>query len=345
MANVVISPNMNLPIPVVGQDAGPDWANNVNNCLGITGGGIDGHNHTSGNGVQIPPGGLNINADLPFNSNNATLLKTIRFVAQVSPIGAVAPNLGCLYVAGVDLYYNDESGNQVRLTASGSVNATSSGISSGTATASFVGGVLVVDSATNTPGNIQGGSISIGDNTSGSNFVTISAPSSLAANYNYTLPSGTPASNGAFLTSATSGALGYTNVDNSTLIISSNILQIPSSVNLPGKAAQEANKNIIVSNSNATNSLAIIRGIVAPGGTIAGGEGFTVSLSSTGTYSLIWTNAFTDTPSVVVTLDGITSPYIVSASGSTLGSIVYITNTSNVASNQYFQFIAIGQRT
>ena len=38
------SPNMNLPIPIVGQEVGPAWANDLNGCMSI----IDGHNHTVG---------------------------------------------------------------------------------------------------------------------------------------------------------------------------------------------------------------------------------------------------------------------------------------------------------
>ena len=51
MANVTLSPNMNLPVPVVGQDPGPDWANNINSSLGI----LDQHDHTPGKGIQIVP--------------------------------------------------------------------------------------------------------------------------------------------------------------------------------------------------------------------------------------------------------------------------------------------------
>src|ERR1700677_1577034 len=142
MSDTSLTPNMNLVVPTVGQDQGPDWANNLNADLGI----LDQHNHSSGQGVQITPSGLNINMDLPFNSNNATLLNTVRFNNLSAPLAGTAPNLGCIYEAQNELYYNDGVGNSVKMTSGGSVNATTSGISSGTATASFVGGVLVVDS-------------------------------------------------------------------------------------------------------------------------------------------------------------------------------------------------------
>jgi hypothetical protein len=183
MSNFILTPLMNLPNPVPGTDPGPDYADNLEACFDI----IDGHNHSVGSGNQINPSGIVINADLPFASNNATLLRSVRFIAQGSPLSG-AQDLGCLYEAGVDLYYNDGSGNQVRITSGGTVNATSSGIVSGTASAAFSSGTLVVDQNTNTPGNIQAGSILIGNNVVSSNFVTLSAHSSLASNYNIVLP-------------------------------------------------------------------------------------------------------------------------------------------------------------
>lgn len=178
-----ISPNMGLVVPTVSQEPGPLWATDINSCLGI----IDQHNHTSGQGVPIPTAGININADLPLNSFNLTTVNTVRFQALSGSLAGTSPNLGCIYVAGVDLYYNDISGNIVRLTSGGAVNATSSGISSGTATASFSGGVLVVDSNTNTPGNIKAGSYLMGDGTTDGYFVTVQPPV-LAASYSLTLP-------------------------------------------------------------------------------------------------------------------------------------------------------------
>lgn len=49
MANTTTSPNMGMPVPVVGTDPGPDWANNINACLSI----IDSHNHSTGQGAPV----------------------------------------------------------------------------------------------------------------------------------------------------------------------------------------------------------------------------------------------------------------------------------------------------
>lgn len=183
---------MNLPIPVVGQDPGPDWATNIASSLNI----VDSHNHTSGQGVQLTPDSLNINTDLPFNGSNATIVRSVRFDPQGSPI-AEASDLGCLYEAGVDLYYNDGAGNQVRITQGGSVTGSSgtiTGLPSGTASASFAGGTFTWESATNTPAAMAVGPLIIGEATASPNTVTLQSPTSLAANYALTLPAGLPAS-------------------------------------------------------------------------------------------------------------------------------------------------------
>ena len=111
--------------------------------------------------------------------------------------------LARLYESGVDLYYNDGSGNQVQITSGGMVNATSSGISGGTATAAFVANVLIVNQNTNTPGDIKCGSVFIGNNTVSSYYVEVSAPNALAGNYQLVLPA-IPGST-LFLTLDTSG--------------------------------------------------------------------------------------------------------------------------------------------
>src|SRR5271170_7015417 len=106
MANIIITPNMNLPNPVVGTDPGPDYGNNLNASLVL----IDQHDHSPGHGVLITPTGLNINVDLPINNNNLTLVRSVRFMAQGAPISLVT-DLSCLYSvtesgSNGDLWYN-----------------------------------------------------------------------------------------------------------------------------------------------------------------------------------------------------------------------------------------------
>lgn len=231
MSDVTISPNMSLLIPNVGVDPGPDWANNLNASLSI----IDGHSHTPGSGVQITPSALDINSDLTMQKNNLTVVRTVRFDPQVSAIAALSPDIGCLYEAGVDLYYNDGSGNQIRITQGGAVagaSGTITGLPSGTASAAYVSGsgTFVFQQATSTAANFDIGTIVLrypGSYPSpAGNFIMLEAPATLASGYAIKFPATTPGIANALYTMNTSGVLSYTNVDSSSLIISSSTLQI-----------------------------------------------------------------------------------------------------------------------
>lgn len=189
MADFTNSANMSLPIPTVGIAPGPEWATLLDNCLTI----IDRHDHTPGNGVPIPVSALNINADLPVNSNNVTLARSLRFSPNIVAI-ALPADIGALYVVGNDLYYNDSVGNQIRLTQSGSIVGTAgsiTGLPSGTASVVYnaIQSTYVFQSATGIAGNLDAGSLSLRDTSPDSNFaVTLQAPVGLGANYAITLP-------------------------------------------------------------------------------------------------------------------------------------------------------------
>jgi hypothetical protein len=179
------SPNMKLPIPIPGVDTGLTWENSLVSCLTL----IDQHMHAPNYGVQIPSSGLNINGTLSINNQYLTSIGGLFLTQYASPISSSL--LSVLYSgngASGDLFYNDGAGNQVRITEGGAVNATSSGISSGTATAAFSAGLLVVNSATNTPANIQGASLLLGNNLANSKYLTLSPPSSMASNISMMLP-------------------------------------------------------------------------------------------------------------------------------------------------------------
>lgn len=217
MANTIITPNMGLPLPVPGVDPGPDYANQQTAAGQI----IDAHNHTPGNGVLIPPDGININAALTFQNNPATDLQASVYIPQPSFL-----TLYSVYFSGVDLYANDGSGNVIQITSAGTVNATSSGISSGTASASFSSGVLIVNAAANTPANIQVGSVLLGNNVANSKFLTLSPPAAMPANYTLVLPHIPVVKS--IMTLDTSGNMNadYT-LDGSTIAVSGGVIGIP----------------------------------------------------------------------------------------------------------------------
>lgn len=215
---------MNLIVPVTGTDPGPDYANDINTSLGT----IDGHNHSSGSGVPVSPSGLDINTDLPFGSNNATGLRTARFVPQASPL-ALPTDLGCLYESGVDLYYNDGNGNQVRITASGAVAGTPGSIANlvAPASATYVAanGTFVWQQDANKSADMDFGSAILRNDTTSSFGLTLSPPT-LAADYSITLPALPVAQK--FVTMDASGIMAAPwAVDNSTLeIATSTTLQV-----------------------------------------------------------------------------------------------------------------------
>ena len=120
MPNTVVSPNMNITVPVVLTDPGPDWAQRIYTALFTT---IDLHDHSAGKGVQVTPAGMSINADLAFGSFNATALRSSRFTSQGAPL-ALGADVGCAYVSGGELWYNDLASRQVQLTKLGALNTT-----------------------------------------------------------------------------------------------------------------------------------------------------------------------------------------------------------------------------
>lgn len=190
---VIISPNMNLPVPVVGVEAGPQYATDINNCMSS----IDAHNHTPGLGVQIPPAGLNLNSDVTFMGNRALNLKSVVMTSQGSPLAGASPDLGAMYVSGADLFYNDTSGNQIRLTQSGSIVGSSGNISGlvPPASATYVGGnsTFVWQSNVNQAAGMDNGPVTIRDFVTSAKGVTLQSPVSLPADYSITLLSSLPA--------------------------------------------------------------------------------------------------------------------------------------------------------
>lgn len=328
------TPNMNLVVSTVNVDSGLNWENNLNASLAI----IDQHNHTTGSGVQITPAGLNINSALPFNGQGATAVAYLSLDGQ-APFPTIDASI---YSNGVDLFFLDGSGNQVRITQSGSVagsSGTITGLPSGTASASFGAGTFVFQSATSTSANLDCGEIVLRNNTASSKGVTLSPVGSLGANYSLVLPT-LPAST-SFVTLDSSGNLSGS-VALSSGIVSS---MLGSNLNLPGKAVKEGGNNVVVSNSNATNSLAIVRGLIQGNGTIISGEGYTVNHSATGTYVVSYSTSFGDVPSVVCTDITGFIPAVSQSGGVGPNSFTVVWRTSGgSATDTQFAFHSIGQR-
>ena len=197
---------MNLPIPIVGVDAGPAYATLVDNCLTI----IDGHNHSPGSGVQITPDGLNINSTLTIQGQFLTNIGGLTFSSQ-----SVTPANQTVYFSGVNLFVTDGNGNIIPITASGGLAGTPGSISNLTApaSASYVSAnsTFVFQSDTATAANIDAGSIILRDLTASSHGLTLSPPLALSSDYTITLP--TLPSQLSVLTLSTSGAMATVSFD------------------------------------------------------------------------------------------------------------------------------------
>lgn len=216
------TPAMGLVSPTIGTDSGLVWEQSVNANNNT----VDGHDHTPGKGVQVPPSGLNINSDLPVQSNNITQIRAARFTPQGSPIPNTGADVGEVYVSGNELFYNDVSGgNQVQITNAGNVNVTSSGISSGTASAAFSGSTLVVKSSSTSFANVDVQSIILANSGNLSNQLTLQAPT-LSTSIVETLPL-PPASATSIMQMDTSGNMSAVlTVDGSTIVKTSNVLGV-----------------------------------------------------------------------------------------------------------------------
>lgn len=180
----ISTPNMNLPVPVVGQESGPQYATDVNSCFSL----LDQHDHSPGKGVQITPNGLNINASLSMQNNLLINSAGVTFQNQTS----TGP-LSTMYEKGVDLFYVDGNGNDIRLTQSGSIAGSTGSISGLTppASASYVSGLstFVWQSNTNIAANMDLGAILMRNLSPNSTFsLTLQPPPGLASNFTLTLP-------------------------------------------------------------------------------------------------------------------------------------------------------------
>lgn len=112
--------NMQLVLADVSVTTGPQWAQILNTALGR----VDLHDHSSGNGVQITPTGININAALDFNSYD--LLDALS-VSLSSQAFATTTKTGSLQRIGTNLWWVNSSGVAVQITSGSSVVSTGSG--------------------------------------------------------------------------------------------------------------------------------------------------------------------------------------------------------------------------
>lgn len=369
MADTTTSTNMLLPVPIVGQDPGPTYATDINSCLSL----IDQHDHSPNHGVPITPSGLNISSDLSILGNNLTTVKGVRFSTQTPATPSSSPNVDTLYVSGHDLYYNNSAGNQVQITIGPVVAGSPGNIANliAPATASFdaIGGKFVWMRTGTAYAQMEFSDAVMHNPDTFANALTLKSPASPAAPFSIILPY-LPASN-SFLQMDTSGvitgviplSLGIVaaNIANATItdakmvantLTASSIAnatltgtQMSSNINLPGNAVKENGQNVVVSNTNASTSLSIIRGYINSAAAVVFGEGIaTVSQPSLGTYVITFTTPFASAPActAMAVTAGAGTPDFFFAIPPTNTSQLVIANNSGLSRD--FMFIAIGPR-
>lgn len=272
----IISPNMSLPVPSVGTTQGPDYATNVNNSLTL----IDQHDHTPGKGVQITPAGLNINDTLSMNDNSLIDITQLVLVASNSasttPLSlSVAP--GGESPQQQDLWYTPNTGVPIQITKNGAVNVVASSIEGETYAAGTFFWTQAQDALPTTPANFDIGSIVLRPNVALTMLGVVLQPASaIASQYSINLPLIPSVKN--ILTLDTSGNMvADTNVDNSTIEISSNTIQVKNQ----GITAAKILNNTITTNQISLTA-AITKGQLAN----AAFNTTTDTVTATGTYTV-----------------------------------------------------------
>jgi hypothetical protein len=177
--------------------------------------------------VQITPLGLDININLNIQNNDLTNVSGVDFSMPAS--SSVLTRLYTNTQSGggvVDLFYNDGAGNVIPLTKAGVVNSTASSIPG----ESYSGGTFtwVQGSGSTTPANFDIGLITIRPNIASTTYgVQLQPPSGIASDYALVLPA-LPAAKGIVQLDSSGNITATLVPDNSTIVISSNTLQVPS---------------------------------------------------------------------------------------------------------------------
>jgi microcystin-dependent protein len=192
------TPLMSLVLPTPGPlgTLGPDWALNLNTAFNV----VDLHDHTTGKGSRVPVSAININSDLNMAGYNSSEARSYKCLNNLSAL-SLSTDVSSLYVAGGDLYYNNASGTQVKITSGSGINLTSVGSIGGdysTSSASLSYSAVSTDfSFTSVPGitaSITCGSVKISEEVSGGKYVKLQTPVGLGSNYDLTFMTGLPAS-------------------------------------------------------------------------------------------------------------------------------------------------------
>jgi hypothetical protein len=204
---------MGLALPTEDGSAGT-WDTILNAALGATGDGIDGHDHTTGKGVKIPSGALNINADVSWASGGSnfslTDVKALDF-AEVAAADVVALS-SAIFVSSADhnLYFRNSLGVNVKIIDGSTLNVSITGGIGGDYAS--ISALVDYDDASDSYrfrqqistlvrqfAKLQSADVALyeykaaGTTPVPANAVTLKSPTALAAPYSITMPAAVPA--------------------------------------------------------------------------------------------------------------------------------------------------------
>jgi hypothetical protein len=201
---------MSMVLPTVGASLDV-WGTIINTALTLN----DAHDHTTGKGVKVPSAGLNINADVAWNSGGTyyglTGVKILDFQPQAAAgLTAFSSALFSNSTDANNLYYRNASGVNVKITDGSTLNVSIVGGIGGDY--SSIGALLDYDDASDTYrfrqqnvtvrqyAHIAAGDVDLyeykapADATAPTNRVRLSSPAALAASYALTFPAALPGS-------------------------------------------------------------------------------------------------------------------------------------------------------
>ncbi len=188
------TPNMNIQIPVVGVTDGPEWAEIINEAFET----VDNHDHSPGNGQPVTPDGLNLNGNVNFQDNFEDNVGGVRLTQQGTVL-ATANDVRMLYSVGGDLYYNNEDGTDIKITDGAGLNASTIGgiggdygASDATLNYSELSKTFVFNQDVDERANIDVADVTIRDDATSANGITLKSPVALGSSYDMTLPTGLP---------------------------------------------------------------------------------------------------------------------------------------------------------
>lgn len=235
---------MNMPIPVPTVTNGPQYAEDEVSCFSI----IDSHNHTTGQGVQIPTAGINIDANLSMNGSSIVSCAGVELSNQVG-----VPVSNTIYSVGGNLYYQNGL-SQVQITNGAAVNASPGNITNliSPASVTWVAGTTsyVFKANATQAADVDTRNVILRNAGAGSFGMTVNPPAAMGADTSVTLPN--PPAVTSFMTMDNLGQMGVS-IPSSLGIDTANIAN--GAVTNIKIAAGAVNSTSIATNGVATSNI------------------------------------------------------------------------------------------